>query len=280
MSFKTIAVHLDDGERCATRIALAARLAAVFEGKLVGIAPTGVPDVVVTMNSAVPDGVELVSLSAARLRQRAEATARAFDARCQALRIPAQSRVVVQEAVDAMTEHGRCSDLIVVGQTDRAHTPDGIAFDFPQQVLLHAGPPVLVVPYAGDFASIGRNVLVAWKGTREAANAVRSALPVLRKAREVSLIEIGAPGDASAENDMLTLASTWLRSHGVACTAQREPALAGAGAGELLLSRAAEIGADLIVCGGYGHSRLREWVLGGVTHDLLERMTVPVLFSH
>ena len=178
MSFKTIAVHLDDGPRCATRVVLAASLATRFEGKLIGIAPTGVPDVILGMNSALPDGLEVIALSLAHLRERAEATAQAFDAQCKALGIRAESRLVVEEALDAMVEHGRCSDLIVVGQTDRHQAPDGLAFDFPQQALLHAGPPVLVVPYAGVFASVGQNVLVAWKGTREAANAVRNALPL------------------------------------------------------------------------------------------------------
>jgi nucleotide-binding universal stress UspA family protein len=278
MSYKTITVHLDDGPCCAIRVALAAHLALRFEGRLVGVAPSGIPDVVLTMNSAVPDGVELVALSAAHLRNRAEAVARAFDAQCKALDVPAQSRVVMEEAVDAMVTHGRCSDLIVVGQTDRNHAPDGLAFDFPQQVLLHAGSPVLVVPYAGMFPSIGRNVLVAWKGTRESANALRNALPLLHAAERVSLVEVGEVRGPPESDDSLALAAAWLASHGIACKAHREMALADAG--EQLLSRVAGIGADLIVCGGYGHSRLREWVLGGVTRHLLEHMTVPVLFSH
>ena len=278
MSYKTIAVHLNDGAHCALRVSLAARLAVQFEGLLVGIAPTGVADVILTMNSAVPDGVELTALSTAHLRQRAEATAQAFDAQCRALKIPALSRVVVDEAVDAMVAHGRCSDLIVVGQTDRLCTADGLAFDFPQQVLLHAGPPVLVVPYAGVFDSVGRHVLVAWKGTRESANALRNALPVLGAAKKVSLVEVGALANGAESADSLALATAWLASHGIACRAHREIGLADAG--EQLLSRTANVGADLIVSGGYGHSRLREWVLGGVTRHLLEHMTVPVLFSH
>jgi len=278
MSLKTITVHLDDGARCATRVALAAALAARFEGRLVGIAPTGVADVVLSLNSAVPDGIELIALSVAHLRQRAEATAQAFDAQCQALKVAAESRVVVQEAVDAVVEQGRCSDLIAVGQTDRNHTPDGLAFDFPQQVLLHAGPPILVVPYAGLFATVGRDVLVAWNGTREAAAALRAALPLLRVAERVSLVEVAEARHRPVRDDTLALASGWLASHGIACKAHREIDLAGAG--DQLLSRASEIGADLIVSGGYGHSRLREWVLGGVTRHLLEHMTVPVLFSH
>ena len=278
MSFKAITVHLDDGPRCAMRVALAARLAVRFEGRLVGVAPTGVPDVVLTMTSAVPDALEVVALTAAHLRKRAETTARAFDAQCKGLDVPAESRVVVEEAVDATVDHGRCSDLIVVGQTDRHHTPDGLAFDFPQQVLLHAGTPVLVVPYAGAFPSVGRNVLVAWKGTRESAIALRNALPLLRGAQRVSVVEIAEVRDLPRKDDSLALAASWLEAHGIACKAHREIDLNGAG--DQLLSRASEIGADLIVSGGYGHSRLREWALGGVTRHLLEHMTVPVLFSH
>jgi nucleotide-binding universal stress UspA family protein len=278
MSFKTIAVHLDDGPRCAIRAALAASLATRFEGKLVGIVPTGVPDVILGMNTALPDGLEVIGLSLAHLRQRAEATAQAFDAQCRALGVRAESRLVVEEALDALVEHGRCSDLIVVGQADRNQTPSGLALDFPQQVLLHAGPPVLVVPDAGVFAAVGLNVLVAWKATRESANAVRNALPLLRSAKRVTLVEVGDAPERAAGDDSLMSAKAWLESHGIQVHAQRELALAAVGA--QLLSRAAAIGADLIVCGGYGHSRLREWMLGGVTRHLLEHMTVPVLFSH
>jgi len=182
------------------------------------------------------------------------------------------------EAVDAVVRWGRCSDLVVVGQTDTGAPIDGVAFDFPQQALLHAGPPVLVVPHAGMFATVGQNVLIAWKGTRESANAVRNALPLLRSAQRVTLVEVGDAPERVAGDDSLMSAKAWLESHGVKVRAHRELALASVG--DQLLSRAADIGADLIVCGGYGHSRLREWMLGGVTRHLLEHMTVPVLFSH
>ena len=86
MSYKTIAVHLDDGPRCAARIALAADLARRFGGRLVGIAATGVPDVILSLNSAVADGIELVALSASHLRESAEASAQAFDAQCEVAR--------------------------------------------------------------------------------------------------------------------------------------------------------------------------------------------------
>jgi nucleotide-binding universal stress UspA family protein len=278
MSYKTIAVHLDDDPRCPDRIALAADLARRFQGRVVGIAPIGVPDVILTLNSTVPDGVELVALSMAHLRTRAEASAQAFAAQCKPLDIAFESRVVGAEALDAMVEHGRCSDLIVVGQTDRNRAAGGVAFDLLPQVLLHMGPPVLVVPYAGVFTSIGHHALVAWKNTSEAADALRSALPLLCTGRRVSLVEIVSTRTVPADFDSLQLATAWLKSHGIACEGHREIDLAGVG--DQLLSRASEIGADLIVSGAYGHSRLREWVLGGVTRHLLEHMTLPTLFSH
>ncbi|HSC66039.1 MAG TPA: universal stress protein [Caldimonas sp.] len=279
MSYKTIAVHLDAGPRCATRVELAARLAIRHGSRLVGIAPTGLPDVIVAMNAAIPDAIECIALSAADLRANAETAAQAFEAACRRAGVASfGAEVVVDEAVDAVVRRGRCSDLIVVGQTDRGAPIDGVAFDFPQQVLLHAGPPVLVVPYTGTFASLGERVLVGWKDTREAARAVRDALPLLRDARLVSLVEVGPPKTDGERDGSLDAASAWLDSHSIPFDAHREIGLAEVA--EQLLSRASDLDVDLIVCGGYGHSRLREWTLGGVTRHLLGHMTVPTLLSH
>jgi len=279
MSYRTIAVHLDAGPRCAARIELAARLAVRHGSRVVGIAPTGLPDVIVAMNAAIPDAIECIALSAADLRANAETAAHAFEAACRRAGVVSfQAEVVVDEAVDAVVRRGRCSDLIVVGQADRGAPIDGLAFDFPQQVLLHAGPPVLVVPYTGSFASLGERVLVGWKDTREAARALRDALPLLRDARLVSLVEVGPPSNDGEGERSLEAASAWLASHSIPVAAHREIGLAEVA--EQLLSRASDLDVDLIVCGGYGHSRLREWTLGGVTRHLLGHMTVPTLLSH
>ena len=279
MSYRTIAVHLDAGPRCATRVALAARLAARHGSRLVGIAPTGLPDVIVAMNSAVVEAIDCIALAAAELRENADAAVRAFEKECRRARIASfEAEAIVDEAVDAMVERGRCSDLIVVGQTDTGAPIDGLAFDFPQQVLLHAGPPVLVVPCAGTFASLGERVLIGWKDTREAARALRDALPLLRDARHASLVEVEPAAANAAGDGSLEAAAAWLDSHSIPFDAHRE--IARADVGEQLLARARALGADLIVCGGYGHSRLREWALGGVTRHLLGHTTVPTLLSH
>ena len=279
MPCKTIAVHLDSGARCAARVDLAIGLAKRFDGRLVGIAPTGLPDVTITLKTAIPDVLSLAALSAHALREQACAAARTFELRCSSAGVVrVESQLAVEPAIDAMVARARCSDLVVVGQTDAAKAVDGVPFDLPQQVLLHAGAPVLVVPYAGKFTNLGRRVLVAWKNTPEAARALRDALPLLNGAQEVTLAEFGEEHGDGSDEAARDAAVAWLASHGLPVRMRRD---AGRDAvGDRLLTLAADLDCDLIVAGGYGHSRLREWTLGGVTRHLLQRMTVPTLLSH
>jgi nucleotide-binding universal stress UspA family protein len=236
------------------------------------------PDVIGSTDGTVPEQVERIALSAAALREKAEALARAFERHCEAAGVASfESRVVVDEAVDAVVRHGRCSDLVVVGQRDRDAPVEGVAFDFPQQVLLHAGVPVLVVPHAGSGPTLGQRVVVAWKDRPEAARAVRDALPLLRTAERVVLCAVAEGSAQAPADDGADTVVPWLATHGIRVETHLE---APGDVGDRILTRAADCNADLIVSGGYGHSRLREWVLGGATRALLEHMTVPVLFSH
>ena len=280
MNIKTIVVHLDATPHCLARVDLAIRIATAHGAHLVGLAPTGLPDVLATMSSAVPDGVEFIALSARFLREHADTVASDFIERARAAGIAShEARVVVDEPLDAIVWHANCSDLLVIGQTDGSASPDGVAWDFPQQAVLHAGCPVLVVPHAGHFPAVGERVLIAWKGTREAVRAVRDALPILRGAQRVVLIEVAddAP-PTDAQRIALLEVQAWLNRHEVESEVRLE---SGAdAAGDVLLSRAADFESDLIVMGAYGHSRVREWVLGGVTRHLLNHMTVPTLMSH
>jgi len=203
MNIKTIVVHLDATPHCLARVDLAIRIATAHGAHLVGLAPTGLPDVLATMSSAVPDGVEFIALSARFLRERADTVASDFIERARAAGIAShEARVVVDEPLDAIVWHANCSDLLVIGQTDGSASPDGVAWDFPQQAVLHAGCPVLVVPHAGHFPAVGERVLIAWKGTREAVRAVRDALPILRGAQRVVLIS-----DFLGEDDALLRAA-------------------------------------------------------------------------
>jgi nucleotide-binding universal stress UspA family protein len=167
---------------------------------------------------------------------------------------------------------------VVAGQPTDQDTGDlrGLA----DELALSAGRPVLFVPYAGRFPSLGKRVLVAWDTGREAARAVSDALPLLQRAESVEVTafdpERGRRGHGQEPGADVGL---YLARHGIKVQAARQSG-AGFEVGAQILSRAADQGADLIVMGAYGHSRMRELVLGGVTRTILESMTVPVLMSH
>jgi nucleotide-binding universal stress UspA family protein len=175
--------------------------------------------------------------------------------------------------------HTRHADLAVIGQADPDH-PVELAPHLVEAVLLGSGRPVLAIPYAGRFAEVGRAVLVCWNATREAARAVNDAMPILAKADKVIVFSVNAP-DTYAGGPPIPGAdlALHLARHGVkaeaSSTVSHEIDI-----GNTILSRAADFGSDLIVMGGYGHSRQREFILGGATRTLMQHMTVPVLMSH
>jgi len=169
-------------------------------------------------------------------------------------------------------------DLVVLGQaSDDYRLPTGFR---PENVIVGSGRPGLVVPYAGEFGAIGRRVLIAWDGSREAARALHDALPLITKA-EVAIIAGVSMRETQAEraHPSLDRIVRHLGRHGIP-TRLEEIVASDVPVAELLLSRAADLDADLIVAGAYHHSRFREALIGGVSHGLLDHMTVPVLMSH
>jgi len=155
--------------------------------------------------------------------------------------------------------------------------PGELAF-LPEELALGVGRPVLVVPRYGTFETVGQRVLIAWNGSREATRAVNDAIPILKMATKVTVLSVDPEGEPDRRLPGADLA-LHLARHGIAAEAESTQAL-DIGVGDVLLSRAADLGADLIVMGAYGHSRLREMMLGGATRHLLQHMTVPVLMSH
>lgn len=174
----------------------------------------------------------------------------------------------------AFARHALYADLLLLGQRDNDDPQDQQPVDFVPDLLLQSGRPALVLPYAGEIDAVGRTVLVAWNESREAARALTAALPWLRRAERVHAVAYG-------EDAQVPLARLrhHLQVHGIA-----EPVLHAGGAaddvGSRLLSLAADVGADLLVMGCYGHSRAREWIVGGATRSILASMTLPVLLAH
>lgn len=197
--------------------------------------------------------------------------------------IVAEWRCVDADAPSATGEAVRaamCADLVITAQID---PEKGMQADIaaPERLVMESGRPVLIVPYAGEFKTIGKNVLVAWNARREAARAVFDALPLLKAADTVKLLWIN-PGRADGGEGTGTPGSEMaaaLARHGLKVEASHSVSRE-IGAGDELLSRAADQGADLLIMGAYGHSRVREYVFGGATRHILQHMTLPVLMSH
>ena len=179
----------------------------------------------------------------------------------------------------AFAQQAFYADLMVLGQHDPSTDPSsGVPSDFAENVMLMSGKPALILPYAGlPPAVIGETVVIAWKPVREAARAVGAAMPLLKRARRVVILSWSGD-DKKVVGKRLDLRG-YLRLNGVEASWQ-EQGNETSGLGELLLSRSFDLGADLLVMGCYGHSRAREWVLGGTSRTVLESMTLPVLMSH
>ncbi|MDP1692518.1 MAG: universal stress protein [Burkholderiaceae bacterium] len=286
--YRNVLVHVSDSERSNTILSCAALVAAAQGASLRAVHAV---EPLYLGAYLSPES----AMTAAVLNQQAERkrTAAARERVLDAARtsgLPIDFLRPGGDPVEAMCARSRVADLVVVGQPrdDDARGPSG---RFVSQFLVAAGCPVLFVPGVGAVDACGSCVLVAWSATRESARALRDALPMLQRAAVVEVLRFGVPEPGADEP--LDAVAAYLRAHGVLATcsvrAVREisfsermltPTVVDASIAELLLSHAADMNADLIVMGGYGHTRAYELVLGGVTRTMLGSMTVPVLMSH
>lgn len=286
MTFKDILVHLDDDRGHETRLRLACNLARRHEAHLTalfGIEPLTPVGLASPATSAYAD-IETMQIVQEKRRQAVLAVAgrieTAFGAETARAGVSGEWRIVEGEVADLITLHARYADLAILGQIDPDNPPPGSAASLPESVLLGSGGPVLVIPYVGRLETLGRNVLIAWNGSREAARAVRDALPLLMEAKSVTVLSANQDRGIAGEGNLSAAdLSRHLARHAVTAEASNTVG-EDIAIGDMLLSRAADLGTDLIVMGGYGHSRMRELILGGATRALLRHMTVPVLLSH
>ncbi len=274
MSLKTIVVHIDSTPRCGTRIQLAAQLAIGFDAHLIGVAPTGWSPLVVVAGVSDPM-LPVAPVETEPAKARCEAALAAFEAQVRSLGVASvETRLVEQEDGLALATHGWCSDLIIVGQTRGVDIERPARSDFPEWVMLNCPVPVLVVPARGEFATVGTRVAVAWNGSSEARRAIASALPVLRKADKVHLLMIDAGEDIIDSIDM----GPYLARHGV--NLEVDINSSSRDVGQALIAASADCGADLLVMGAYGRSRMREMLMGGASRAVLESMQLPVWMAH
>jgi len=287
MALKDLLVHVDQTESSVMRLRLAADLARRHDSHLTALyvrewnraqldvhkaAELGLVSAegMASLNRRIEDSIDSM---AERLRSTLEAARRDHGLAVEWRSVDGVASVVVPQ-------HARYADLCILGH-DQPEGPTSVDYTFSEQLLFVAGRPLLFVPAAGTFETLGRHIVAAWNSSRPAARSVNDALPLIERAERTTVLMVnpssfidrhGAlPGERILEH---------LRRHGASADAVRMDDVPSTSIADALLSKAHALGADLLVAGAFGHPRLWEKFLGGVTHDLMTRMSLPIFMSH
>ena len=279
MSYKTVLVHVDETSRSNFRVKIAAEIAMLDRAHLIGTAVTGVSRFIYQDGNISANDPNL-TIHLNYLRERAEKATANFNQTVSELGLSSyESAIVNDEAGGGIGLQARYSDLVVIGQTNRDEPIPSVLPDFPEYIVMNSGRPVLIIPYTGDFTTVAKRPLISWDASRESTRAVTDAIPLLKRAElvQVAIFNSKAQPDAHGEQPGADIA-LFLARHGVKVEVSVHKT--STDIGNALLSLSHDLDSDLIVMGGYGHSRLREMIMGGVTRTVLESMTIPVLMSH
>jgi nucleotide-binding universal stress UspA family protein len=280
MSFRTILANLNETANNEAVLATAAALAREFEASVTGLyVMPAAPFYPAARYEPIP---EIFETHRDYFRRQSASVEAAFKAG-----LPGNSarhRFRIENSAsplicDSVLEQGRCFDLILLSKTD-TKSDLGVELDFVPRVAVAVGRPVMVLPFDLPLVSIPDTVVIGWNGSREAARALFDSLPFLKRAKTIHVLWIDPPAERSQS-------ATWpgdgiadaLDLHGIKAVVTPAEGR-GETAGQILLKKAADTGAGLLVIGAYGHSRLSEFILGGVTRTVLRDMTCPVLLSH
>ncbi|HMN38648.1 MAG TPA: universal stress protein [Hyphomicrobium sp.] len=280
MSYKTVLAHINDERRAARLIEFAALFAKAHDAHLIGLFVVPLP---VVLNEwpdiAIAEMIESQRKSYREEGGRIEAI---FNEKTAFLPRPAEWRQLESQyatVAEALVQNARMADIVIAPQADLSwhltHTLDGA-----EAAIMESGRPVLVVPNAGDHQPTPAHVTVAWNGRKEATRAAFDALPIIKKAGQAGIVWVDPRTGSPAAGDLpcAELAVTFAR-HGVKADAKAIQA-DDEGVAAALREEAKRNASGLLVMGAYGHSRLREFVLGGATRNTMREMTLPVLFSH
>jgi nucleotide-binding universal stress UspA family protein len=269
--YRSLLVHVDCYEDSRKRIELALGLARQHHASLIGLA-AGLPRVPIESGAnslgAIATSIDFAVRGGEELEVEFERASALFAELTADSGVRTEWRTELDLPSLALAEAANAADLIVIGCCSASHQMVG-------DLLMRVGRPILAVP--ANIGALGeRDIVVAWKSTREARRAVSDAMPLITRAQTVHIVHISEgnePADDAVEDVRALLARHDIFAN--AKSLKHDGSIA-----EMLLAAARHTDADLIVAGGYGHSRLREWVLGGVTRSLLERSHIPCLMSH
>lgn len=279
MSYQSIITYIDGSPNCGKWSEFAIDLALKHGARLTGIAPRRLAtDVIASDYLAVNSS--WINEFQQGIDTDIEKNVSAFRALCKEKNLAAhEARIVTGAPADVMKHEAMFCDLMVFGQyldtADEATSRAGLV----ESLLLSTAKPILIVPAMGQYSASADNVLIAWRSSRESSVAVQHALPLLADAATVEAVTVethkgrgrNPVGDYESLADYLALHDVQI---------EYKIIVSGNDAGNVLLSHACDSGAELLVMGGYGHARLREWALGGVTKTILQTMTLPVLMTH
>lgn len=274
MAIKSILLHLTQDTRNEVRTETALKLALAQDAQIVALYTILPPQMPTYVMGYIPP--EVMDRYDQESRKSATSAKEVFAKAAEAAGVAFEWRAIEGLPYDSVAFNAHYSGLVVIGQPapgdERAPGTDGL----PDELVLSSGRPVLTVPYAGRFPTVGKRILVAWNGTREAARAVQDAMPFLQRADEVADFGVNM---ARAEHIPGADIATHLARHGVRARVESTVAQ-NISVSDALLDAVSDLGYDMLVLGAYGHSRVRELALGGVTREILQHMTVPALMSH
>lgn len=274
-----IGIHLNQDHTCERRMDIGLQLAATYGAEAVGIYPAASVAGLQQDDNILTQEVRKALRS--QQDEHREATRALFLEKARAAQVESQWRCPGGDVDDALALHARFCDLLVMSKVDPADRFASLRPNLPEAVVMAAGRPVLMVPNHGTFNTIGQRILFCWDHRREAARAFTDAAPLLRQCQSLVVLEVDRNEKLAAQYDLHDddLAH-YCRRLGYPQPQQLVRDSTGYGVGNIILNTATDTDRDLIVMGAYGHSRMRQWIMGGATSTLLANMTVPVLLAN
>ncbi|MFW7341317.1 universal stress protein [Pollutimonas sp. H1-120] len=274
-----IAIHLGHDDGLPRRLRAALQLAAEHKAELIGVYPPETGPHYYSETSALPD--EMKRLADNRFAQERESVKKTFLEQTATAGVRGQWRAPQGSPEEILALHARYCDLMIMSKADNKDSTASLMPNLAEAVIMAAGKPVLMIPAVGEVHPIGRRVLFCWDHRREAARAFSDAAPLLRACSRLTVLTVDPRSDYLRgkdvrENDLADYCAALGYPKPRAIIKESEDY----GVGNIILNTATDEDSDLIVMGAYGHSRMRQWIMGGASRTLLNSMTVPVLMSH
>jgi nucleotide-binding universal stress UspA family protein len=278
MSSGSFIVHADRDDESDGRIKVACSLATRFDARLIGVAAAMMDLPVIDPMGYAPIDADVIATERDILEGDLSVAAERFGRLTEGGSAKTEFRSSLEFPADLLCRQARCADLLIIGrgEVEKSTGPQRVLD--PGDVLMQAGRPVLVVPPGVEKLALN-HVVIAWKDTRECRRAVADALPFLEAAHSVSVIDLCTEDELEQSSGAIADVVAFLGRHGIAAEG-KAIALCRSDPVNQIIEFAKTRGADLIVAGAYGHARLREWVFGGVTYELIKRSPICCLLSH